>query len=270
MRFPFALTLTLSLFLPFAALPAATEAPLLRCLVVADVASGAVLLRDGECATRMPPMSSFKLPLAIMGFDAGVLVDAHNPVWDLPEGEEPASHAPEIRKADAALWEEKSLVWFSRVLTAKLGMDRFAAFTSDFDYGNADVSGDPGRNNGLTQSWLMSSLAISPDEQVEFLRRFRLGQLPVSDRAVAMTETVIPIFEAGDWTVHGKTGTGYPLVDGKPDRAHPLGWFVGWAARDGREVVFAMMQVDAARGGPALGPFLRGAVLEELPGLLAK
>ena len=268
MRFRFALTL--SLILPVATLPAWAGAPLLRCLVVADVASGAVLHRDGECATRMPPMSSFKLPLAIMGFDAGVLVDAHTPVWDLPEGEEPASHAPEIRKADAALWEEKSLVWFSRVLTAKLGMERFAAYTSDFGYGNADVSGDPGRNNGLTQSWLMSSLAISPDEQVEFLRRFRLGQLPVSDRAVAMTETVIPIFEAGDWTVHGKTGTGYPLFDGKPDRAHPLGWFVGWAAKDGREVVFAMMQVDAARGGPALGPFLRGAVLEELPGLLAK
>ena len=244
MRLP--LALALSLILPVQAIPASAKAPLLQCAVVADVASGTVLHREGDCDTRMPPMSSFKLPLAIMGFDAGLLVDAHNPVWDLPEGEEPAEHAPEIRKADAALWEEKSLVWFSRVLTAKLGMDRFAAYT------------------------LMSSLAISPDEQVDFLRRFRLGQLPVSDRAVAMTETVIPTFLAGDWTVHGKTGTGYPLVDGKPDRAHPLGWFVGWAAKDGREVVFATMQVDAARGGPALGPFLRGAVLEELPGLLAK
>ena len=268
MRLP--LALALSLILPVQAIPASAKAPLLQCAVVADVASGTVLHREGDCDTRMPPMSSFKLPLAIMGFDAGLLVDADNPVWDLPEGEEPAEHAPEIRKADAALWEEKSLVWFSRVLTAKLGMDRFAAYTRDFGYGNADVSGDPGKNNGLTQSWLMSSLAISPDEQVDFLRRFRLGQLPVSDRAVAMTETVIPTFLAGDWTVHGKTGTGYPLVDGKPDRAHPLGWFVGWAAKDGREVVFATMQVDAARGGPALGPFLRGAVLEELPGLLAK
>ncbi|MCF1710188.1 class D beta-lactamase [Tabrizicola sp. J26] len=263
------LALSLSLILPLVAVPAEAGAPLLQCTVVADVESGDVLHREGDCATRMPPMSSFKLPLAIMGFDAGVLIDAHTPVWDLPAGEEPASHAPEIRRADAALWEEQSLVWFSRVLTGKLGMERFAAYTSDFAYGNADVSGDPGKNNGLTQSWLMSSLAISPDEQVDFLRRFRLGDLPVSKRAVAMTEAVLPVFQAGGWTVHGKTGTGYPLVEGKPNRATPLGWFVGWAEKEGREVVFATMQIDAERGGPALGPHLRGEVLEMLPAILS-
>ncbi|WP_373369869.1 penicillin-binding transpeptidase domain-containing protein, partial [Klebsiella aerogenes] len=31
-----------------------------------------------------------------------------------------------------------------------------------FEYGNQDVSGDSGKHNGLTQSWLMSSLTISP------------------------------------------------------------------------------------------------------------
>ncbi len=267
----FLLALVLSVIPPLMALPAVAEAPpLLRCLVVAEVRTGDILLREGDCGTRMPPVSSFKLPLAIMGFDAGVLVDAHHPVWDLPEGEAPASHAPEIRRADAALWEEQSLVWFSRILIGKLGMERFAAYTRDFAYGNADVSGDPGKNNGLTQSWLMSSLAISPDEQVDFLRRFRLGDLPVSKRAVAMTEAVIPVFQAGGWTVHGKTGTGYPLVDGKPNRATPLGWFVGWAEKEGREVVFATLQIDANRDGPALGALLREVVLERLPALLSR
>ncbi len=42
-----------------------------------------VLKTEGDCDQRYAPMSTFKIPLSLMGFDSGILVDAMNPVWRL-------------------------------------------------------------------------------------------------------------------------------------------------------------------------------------------
>ncbi|ASX27927.1 hypothetical protein BA173_03570 [Rickettsia sp. MEAM1 (Bemisia tabaci)] len=52
-----------------------------------------------------------------------------------------------------------------------------------FSYGNQDTSGDKGKNNGLTNAWLSSSLEISPEEQIAFLQKLAADQLPVSLKA---------------------------------------------------------------------------------------
>jgi beta-lactamase class D len=97
-------------------------------------------------------------------------------------------------------------------------------------------------------------------------------ELPVSDKAYAMTRAVIPSFEAQDgWVVHGKTGSGWLSgKDGKPDRNHPLGWFVGWAEADGRKIVFARMQVGTDKSDSPKGHKVRARFLEELPQLMKR
>lgn len=230
----------------FAAMVAGTAlaADAIRCTVVAEAKSGATIVRQGSCDQRFYPQSTFKLALAMMGFDAGILVDAHTPLWPYEE----RFKAPQrVRKdTDPTRWLADSVVWYSQQLTRKLGAGSFSDYVARFGYGNGDVSGTPGENNGLTQAWLMSSLKISADEQVDFLRRFLNGGLPVSENAQAMTLAATPTFAAGDgWTVKGKTGAGW-LRDkaGKSDADRPLGWFVGWAERGDRRVVFARLLVD--------------------------
>ena len=243
----------------------AAERPkaLVACTVIADQASGTVLVREGTCDERFAPMSTFKVPLAVMGFDAGILRGAHDPVWAIMPEYDPSEREMAFPEVDPTIWEESSIVWFSQHLTTLLGEAAFARYVAAFDYGNADVSG------GLTRAWLMSSLRISPDEQVAFLRRLLDRELPVSDTAVDLTESIIPSFAAGDWIVQGKTGAGrLPDAPGANGEARPLGWFVGWADRDGRRVVFARMMVAA---GPVDGPvsfIVRDGLLEDLPGLL--
>ena len=54
------------------------------CTVVADVADGRIVFQDGTqdaCAARYGA-STFKLAIALMGYDAGILRNAHAPVWD--------------------------------------------------------------------------------------------------------------------------------------------------------------------------------------------
>ncbi len=56
------------------------------CTVVADAATGRVLVQQGDCATRVTPASTFKVAISLMGFDAGVLKDEHTPTLDFHAG----------------------------------------------------------------------------------------------------------------------------------------------------------------------------------------
>ncbi|GEO84421.1 beta-lactamase [Ciceribacter naphthalenivorans] len=214
-------------------------------------------------------MSTFKLPLAMMGYDAGVLKDETTPRWDY---QAKFGGPARVKKAfDPTGWERESIVWYSQEITRRLGAKRFDDYVRRFDYGNRDVSGGPGDLDGLTESWLMSSLVISPDEQADFLRRFLNGKLPIPDHARVMTQAITPRFEAADgWVIHGKTGSGWMRdAKGARDGNRPIGWFVGWAERQGRKVVFARLHVANRPYKEPISFETRDALIADLPGILA-
>lgn len=266
--------LDVALALAFAIFPAhsmaAEEAGSLKCTIIADAVTGNVLHRSGECSQRVSPCSSFKIALAIMGFDSGILQSPDVPTWDLKPDYNPSQRDQQFGKVYPTLWLRDSVVWFSQQLTTRLGEARFAGYVRKFEYGNQDISGDPGMHNGLTRSWLMSSLAISPEEQVRFLHRFATHKLPVAERAYEMARASIPQYQAtGGWVVHGKSGSGWLRgVDGKEDESRPQGWFVGWAERDGRQVVFARLEIGTEKSDVPGGTRARQAFLSELHQLL--
>jgi beta-lactamase class D len=162
------------------------------------------------------------------------------------------------------------VVWYSREITRRLGAERFKDYADRFDYGNRDLSGDPGQNNGLSNAWLSSSLQISPAEQVAFVRKLLSHELPASARALDQTIAVLPQFTLADgWTAHGKTGTGFQAgPDGRPDKDRQFGWFVGWAQKGERKVVFARLIKDDDEIDEAAGFRARDSLLADLPELL--
>lgn len=225
-----------------------------HCLAMADATTGKWLVHEGVCGKRLPPMSTFKLPIALMGYDAGVLRDEHAPVLPFKEGY--VDWRPAWRQAhDPRSWMTESVVWYSQQITLQLGEEKFAAYVQRFGYGNADVSGDLGKANGLSSSWLGSSLRISPDEQIGFLRRVVNHELGLKPQAYVMSAALLHRPGAvGGWEVFGKTGSG-------SDAGRPLGWYVGWLERDGRRVVFA-------QAGANSGMDVRDSFLARLPKLL--
>lgn len=50
--------------------------------------------------------------------------------------------------------------------------------------------------------------------------------------------------------------------------ADKLGWFVGWAQRDDRRIVFAQLVVDTKRSDTPKDPKTRAMFLKELPNLI--
>jgi len=195
--------------------------------------NGKTLKSEGDCSTSWAPQSTFKIPLSLMGFDSNILKSENDPSWSLPNGVDPYIN---VCKGDhnPRTWMRDSCLWYSRVLTPKLGMEKFQHYISKFAYGNMDLSG------GLTDAWISSSLKISPEEQVGFLQNFIDHKLPVVDKAYKITKNIMFIQEmAGGWKLYGKTGNGLQFdKDGnKTDLQH--GWFVGFIQKNGRTIVFA-------------------------------
>lgn len=202
---------------------------------------------DSRCAERVSPCSTFKVPLSLMAFDAGLLKDESTVIrWDGTTYSRDAWNRDQTSRS----WMADSVVWVSQRLTAQLGMKRVKRYLAGLDFGNRDMSG------GLTRAWLMSSLEVSPEEELRFWRKLWRDQLPVSKHALELTKkiTLIGTSPAG-WTLHGKTGSG-SIGETSPndDTGLQLGWFVGHVARGDREYVFATNFADRERGvtsGPA-------------------
>lgn len=241
------------------------------CTIVADAGSGEILVEKGSgCGDRVTPASTFKIALAVMGYDAGILADAGNPVLPFRTGYPDWGGDAWRRPVGPADWMKHSVVWFSQRITERLGTERLTGYARAFGYGNADLSGDPGRNNGLERAWIASSLRISPREQAAFLGRLATSRLPVAASAIAGTKAIVERSDRSGWAIQGKTGTAYPRrADGSFDRARAWGWYVGWAQRDGRVVAFAYLQQDEKRNPVSGGLRARDALLDAWAGLAA-
>jgi beta-lactamase class D len=223
------------------------------CTEMVDAANGKPLVREGQCDLRVPPMSTFKIAISLMGFDSGVLTDEHTPTLPFKDGY--VDWRPEWKMpTDPANWMKKSVVWYSQQVTTRLGEERYERYVKSFGYGNQDVSGDPDEHNGLAYAWLGSSLRITPDEQIAFLTKVVNRKLAVSANSYDMTAHILqqPVAING-WDIYGKTGMGSAVLpDGSKDKTRTLGWFVGWATKGQRTIVFARMaQAKREEIGPA-------------------
>jgi beta-lactamase class D len=204
------------------------------CFVLYDSGNDSYIrYNTSGCAERFSPCSTFKIPHTLIALDTGV---ASGPefslTWDsvkrgIPEWDRDQT----LRSAF-----QNSVVWFYQELARRIGQDRETEFLRKFAYGNMDTSG------GVTNFWLQSSLLISADEQVAFLRRLWTDSLPVSRDAQRVTREIMELSRRDGRILYGKTGTG---GDRNRDVAR-LGWFVGCVQR-GKQTVFFAARIAAER-----------------------
>ncbi|MBU2980860.1 class D beta-lactamase [Lentibacter algarum] len=241
------------------------------CTLIIEPTVGA-LHETGDCDQRTTPASTFKLALALIGFETGVLQSPELP--KLPyKPDYPAWGGKNWTQATTPhRWMRYSVVWYSQQITPLIGKAKLEHYAKAFGYGNADFSGDPGKANGLSRAWLTSSLQISPREQVTFLSRMLAGELPLSRDAIENTRKITASHTTADkWLVFGKTGTAFPRkANGKFDYARGWSWYVGWAERSGRQVVFARLRQDQSRHKRSGGLRTRDGFLAEFDALMRK
>lgn len=200
------------------------------------------------CDQAFAPASTFKLVLALIGFEEGILHSPDGPRVDY----DPSLNAPfeSWRQATTPRrWLRFSVIWYSHWLTRQLGMADLQRQVDAISYGNQDLSGTPGKGDGLTRAWLSTSLKITPLEQSDFLQRLLLGDLPFSEAAIDRTLAATQRFEAkGGIQLTGKTGNAWATdaVGNRLEEQH--GWFVGWLEHQGEEYTFVHLIIEGESG----------------------
>lgn len=184
-----------------------------------------------RCRQQLPACSTFKVPLAVMAFDSGVLKDENQVLkWDGKKDIREEAN----RDHNAKTWMRDSVVWFSQRLTPKMGPKKFQQYLDQFNYGNKDLSA------GITEAWLVSpsspgpALKISAYEQAEFMKKLWTGQLPVSERAMKLTREITYLETSPNgFQMNGKTGSNFY----DKERKLHLGWFVSHIQKGDQEYI---------------------------------
>jgi beta-lactamase class D len=211
-----------------------------ECLIIKDFNSNKIIKQEGEvCEQRFFPCSTFKLPISLMGFDSDILIDEHNPEWKYDGSQKDRQLAAAIPNMydpkDPMSWMQISAVWYSQIITEKLGPEKFQKYLKQFNYGNQRVLDNEVEGPGLYTSWLTNgSLRISPTEQMKFLENFLNKKLGVSDHAYKMTHNIAHFkdLDSGE-KIYGKSGSCNVVnKNGSKDINKFAGWFIGWTEKD--------------------------------------
>jgi beta-lactamase class D len=192
------------------------------CFLLFNMKTGAFdkVIGKDVCQEQFPACSTFKVPLAVMAFDSGVLKDENEVLkWDgVKDARSEVNH-----DHNAKTWMRDSVVWFSQRITPKLGEARFQKYLNAFNYGNKDITA------GITTAWLVSpsaktpALKISAYEQVEFMKKLWTDSLPVSKRAMKLTREITFLEKSPKgYEVSGKTGSSFD----DDNRKIQFGWFI--------------------------------------------
>lgn len=255
------------LILLFLLVSGAAEAGM-PCTLVEEASDGTALHRDGPCDHRNSPASTFKVALALAGYESGLLTDAHDPLWPYQDSYKSWDADWKKKPTDPTSWLNDSVVWYSRELVQKMGRRKLQNFVDSFEYGNRNLSGTINFKETLPEAvWVDSSLRISPVEQVDFLRKLVNRQLPLKPETYDKAFAVIPTYPGPEgWTVHGKTGSGSQ----ETPTHYQYGWFVGWAEKGDRKVVFAYLIKDDTPQSDIAGIRARDQFIPQLPKLLIK
>lgn len=232
-----------------------------KCFIVQE--NEKILIQEGDCDSRHAPCSTFKIALALMGFDSCLLTDEIHPQLDFKQGY--VDYIESWKQPhNPTTWIKNTCIWYSQVLTQKLGMEKFQEYVTKFKYGNLDISGDTGQNNGLTNCWLSSSLRISGLEQLKFLQDLLGNKLPISKKAQELTRNILFVENLPNgWELYGKMGYG-----SLPNSDRKIGWFVGWIEKENRKVVFVHYIEDDQKMPTHAGPRAREIAKERVLKLL--
>lgn len=189
---------------------------------------------------RFSPCSSFKIVLSLMGYDAGVLIDETSPAWEYQTGYDDYLDSWKTTLTPAT-WMQYSCLWYSKMIALQLGEEKINHYLKAFNYGNQNLSAGLTPLGPKNPAWINSSLQISPREQVQFLHKIIVGNLPVSAEALRHTRAILFKETLGNgWNLFGKTGwSGADITQDGITLQHS--WFVGWIEKEDDYYPFAYL-----------------------------
>jgi len=171
------------------------------------------------------PASTYKIPNSIIALETGTVKnDSSLFPWN---GE----------KRNLKIWEQdlifKDAFQFSCVpcyqeMARKIGVSRMNEYLEKLAYGNMKVD-----STNIDLFWLEGDSRINQWQQIDFLKRLYLSELPISARTEAIMKRMMVIEDNDQYKLSGKTG--WSIRNGNNN-----GWFVGYLETGDKACFFAI------------------------------
>jgi len=190
-----------------------------------------------RCAERFIPASTYKIPNAMIGLETGVIPDENYVIkWDGTKYDYPTWNKDQTLKTAI----RNSVVWYFQELARRVGEEKEQYYVDAVKYGNQDISGP------IDSFWLNGGLRISADEQVEFLKRLYMNDLPFSQRTMNIVKEIIVMEKTDSYQLSGKTGSAQQVTPHE-------GWYIGYLETNGDVYFFATNYENVNPDGMASG-----------------
>ncbi|MCC6550268.1 MAG: class D beta-lactamase [Ignavibacteriaceae bacterium] len=177
------------------------------------------------------PASTFKIFNSMAGITYGAVKDENEIIkWDgVKRSREELNKDLDMREAFKI-----SSVWFYQEIARRIGAENMQKALAENRYGNRNMNG------GLERFWLDGEIRISPEQQVDFLRRMYFFKLSFSPESVRITKSIMLLKDEGTYKLYGKTG----WMD---SHGIDLGWLVGFVETEDN-IYFYALNVESPEG----------------------
>ncbi|WP_333803862.1 class D beta-lactamase [Sulfurospirillum sp.] len=167
-----------------------------------------------EERAKMPllPASTFKIPNTLIALQEGVVDENSTIKWDGVERSVRAWNQDQTLKSAF----KSSCVWCYQLFARTIGVEKYNDYLTKLHYGNEKATPD------LERFWLDGELRISAYEQIAFLKKLYLSDLPFKAEHIDLLKTIMIDEQGKNYTIRAKTGWAIPK-----DAEHH-GWYVGY------------------------------------------
>lgn len=161
------------------------------------------------------PASTFKICNSLIGLETAVIKDTGFVIpWDSVS--RPVTAWNRDHNLRSAF--QNSVVPYYQEVARRVGRERMKLWLDKAHYGNADTSG------GIDRFWLDGGLRITPAQQVDFLKRLYLDELPFSKRSQEIVKEIMLVDNTLGLVLRAKTGR-------SEQGGKQIGWYVGYLER---------------------------------------
>lgn len=174
------------------------------------------------------PASTFKICNSLIGLETGVITDENYVIkWDGVERERPDWN----QDLDLKTAFRISAVWYYQELARRVGVEQMKVWLDKAMYGNRDTTG------GVDQFWLTGQLRVTPEQQIDFLKRLYKDNLPFSKRNMDIVKKIMIADQQAGYVLRAKTGWSL-------SKDADLGWYVGYLETNGNVYFFVNCVID--------------------------
>ena len=180
--------------------------------------------------TAFLPASTYKIPNSLIALETGAIKnDVEVLTWDgIERGFANSPIEQWNQDLNLRLAFKYSAVWFYQVLARRIDHQKMQDFVTKVQYGNKSI----GKKEDIANFWLDGELRITPQQQIDFLRRLYNNDLPFTQKNIDIVKDIAITEQTPGYVLRAKTGWAISVTP-------QIGWYVGYLEQNNQVYFFA-------------------------------